>query len=393
MVILFVTPFLRSSGENPKGGGLEAYLLRVAGALKKLGHMPIIVSLGDKDIHDEVDGIEVIFVQYARKYAGTENMKLFCRRISRSLTINRKIRQLLQERNIDIIQFASVEGLAACYYGRTPAVMRMSSYAKTYYKECEDFSRTRLYLWSLFERFAARRCNALFAPSNVIADDFSKDIHRPVPIIETPFWNDCEACDDSVYREQLFGKKYFLFIGRLDYEKGILVIADILQKFLQDNPDYYFVCCGAPGVIYGKNSVRILQKAAGQYKEKFIYMQVQPHKTLYPIIQHADFVICPSIMDNFSNACMEAMYFRRVVIGTDGTSYEQLIEDGKSGLLCRPGDAEELLRKMQQAANMYDIQKAEMGRQARKRIDKLSPEITVKKLVRYYQYIIDNVHK
>lgn len=393
MVILFVTPFLRSSGENPKGGGLEAYLFRVAGALKNLGHTPIIVSLGDKDMHYKENGIEIFFARYTGAHIGTKNMKLVCKRINQSLTVNRKIRQILKEKDIDIIQFASVFGLASCYYGKIPAVMRMSSYAKQCYKDSRDFTKLSLYIWTLFEKLAARRCHAVFAPSNIVADAFSQEIHRQVSVIESPFWNDCEICDESLYYEKLSDKKYFLFIGRLGIEKGVLILAKILRSFLQRNTEYYFVCCGEGTFIEGKNSIRLLQKAAGQFKERFIYMQTQPHEILYPIIQHADFVVCPSIMDNLSNACMEAMYFNRVVIGTDGTSYEQLIEDDKSGLLCRPGDAEGLLRKMQQAADMNDTQKAEIGRMARKRIDRLSPEITVAKLVRYYQYVINNIHK
>ena len=64
------------------------------------------------------------------------------------------------------------------------------------------------------------------------------------------------------------------------------------------------------------------------------------------------------------------------MIGTDGTSFEQLIDDGKNGLLCVPGDAESLLNKMNVAAGMSGEQKEEMGQKARKRIDRLAPEYT-----------------
>ncbi len=391
MTILFVTPFLRGKGEKPKGGGLEAYLFRVAGALEKLGHKPIILSLGTKDMQYVEDNIEFIFVKYSDMHIVGENLKLICKRLNQSITINKKIKELILRKNIDIIQFASVFGLATCYYGKTPAVMRLSSYARTTYRGYMDFSRRELYIWALFERLAARRCNAVFAPSIIIANAFSKDIHRRVSIIESPFWNDCKVYDDSVYKEKLSGKKYFLFIGRLSYEKGVLQLAEILEEFLHTNSAYFFVCCGEGGTINGRNSIRILSDAAGEYKERFIYLQTLPHETLYPVIQHAEFAVFPSLMDNLSNACIEAMYFARVVIGTDGTSYEQLIDDGESGLLCVPGDSRSLLKKINEAAVMSDLQKKEMGKKARKRIDRLAPEFTVKKLIQYYQYIIDNV--
>lgn len=391
MVILFTTPDLRKKGENPKGGGLEAYLFRVAGALREMGHEPIILAVGNEDLHYKENGVEIYFTTYTGIPIKGKTLKSIYTRVRRSLIINKKIKELTRKRKIDIIQFSSLMGLATCYYGKTPAVMRLSSYYKTYYENNADVSKVELYIASLFERLAARRCNAVFAPSNVIADAFSKDIHRAVSLIESPFWNDSEACDDSIYYEKLYGKKYFLFIGRLHYEKGILVIAKILEQFLKMHPDYYFVCCGAMGVIGGKNSAHILQKAAGKHKDRFLYMNSLPHVFLYPIIKHADFVISPSIMENFSNSCMEAMYFERVVIGTMGTSFEQLIDDGRSGLLCVPGDAGSLLDKMNIAAAMNREQKEEMGQNAKRRIEKLAPEYTVTKLLQYYQYVIDNM--
>lgn len=393
MVILFVTPFLRGKGESPKGGGLEAYLFRVAGALVRLGHKPIILSLGTRKQHYVEDNIEIFFVQYSDVKLKGKNLRLICKRLNQSIAVNRKVKELTRERNIDIIQFASIFGLATCYFDRTPAVMRLSGYAKTYYSGYQDFSRRQLYIWALFERLAARRCNAVFAPSEIIANAFSKDIHRAVSVIESPFWDDSKVHDNSLYKEKLSGKKYFLFIGRLDYEKGILQLAEILEAFLYTHQKYFFVCCGEKGTINGKNSLRILADAMGKDKARFIYMKPLPHETLYPIIQHADFVVFPSIMDNLSNACMEAMYFERVVIGTDGTSYEQLIEDGKSGLLCMPGNAKSLLGKMNEAAAMSVAEKFVMGIAARKRIDQLAPDIVVKKLLRFYQYIIINMRK
>lgn len=391
MVVLYVTPYLRRKGENPKGGGLEAYLFRVAGALKEFGHTPIILSLGKRDMHYVEEGIEICFVNCPYIQLGSGKIGFLWDRIYQSMVINRKVAELLHERKIDIIQFPQTFGIAACYYGKTPAVMRLSSYSKETYKDY--LSKTELNIRAFCERFAARRCNAVFAPSNYIANAFSKDIHRPVSVMESPFWNDVQAYDHSVYNEKLSGKKYILFIGRLAVEKGVLVMAESIPCFLKEHPEYYFVCCGDNDVINGKSSVRILREAMGRYQEKFIYIETLSHDALYPVIGHADFVICPSLRENFSNACMEAMYFGRVVIGTDGTSYEQLIDDGKSGLLCMPGNAKSLLNKMNEAASMSETEKAEIGKYARKRIDKQAPKYTVSKLLRFYQYVIDSCNQ
>ena len=278
-------------------------------------------------------------------------------------------------------------GQAVCYYRKVPAVMRLSIYSKLY----SNYKNPRVEnIKALMERMAARRCNGVFAPSAVNADAFSKDIHKKVSVIESPFWNECKICDESLYNRELADKKYFLFYGRLVIDKGILVIADILHRFFKLYPQYYFVCCGIEKTINGVNPINLLKKSAREYKERVIFFKNLPHNLLYPIIYHADFVIFPSLIDNFPNACVEAMYFERVVIGTDGTSFEQLIHDGTSGLLSLPDNADSLLNKMNQAALMNSLQKKEMGKRAKKRIDKLMPELVVKKLIRYYQQVIDN---
>src|ERR1051326_7456438 len=44
-------------------------------------------------------------------------------------------------------------------------------------------------------------------------------------------------------------------------------------------------------------------------------------------------VVLPSLIDNLPNSCLEAMGLGRVVIGTKGTSFEELITDEANGFL------------------------------------------------------------
>lgn len=391
MTVLFVTPYLRKRGETPKGGGLEAYLLRVAGALREFGHTPIILAMGESEAHYYEDGVEFFFIKHHFSINFGESVfGMMCQKIEQSLVINRHVAGLLKKREIDIIQFPQTFGTAACYFKQTPVVMRLSSYAKTYF--VNRYSRSQLWIEAFLERLGAKRCNAVFAPSYVVADAFSKDIHRKISVIESPFWNDVAENDDSIYQKNLAGKKYVLFIGRLAIEKGIVEITEVIYSFFEKNSDYFLVCCGDDDSINGRSTLHALKKAAGCFKDRVIHLRTMPHETLYPVIQHADFVICPSRMENLSNACMEAMYFGKVVIGTNGVSYEQLIKDGISGLLCNPENPKDLLDKMDKVAVMSKEEKLRIGENAQKRIERLAPKYTVKELLRYYQYVIDHVN-
>ncbi len=387
MVVLFASPNYVQKEEAPRGG-VSMYIRRVARALKEFGHTPIILSSGIKNMHYWENGIEVFFVSCPGISQGTNSAEVLADIFHSSFIVNQKISELIDTRKIDMIQFSSIRSWPLLYFGKVPAVMRLSSYDKLYYRDFPDITiaNRRAFL----QRLAARRCTTVFAPSNVHANAFAKDIHRKVAVMESPFWNECNEYDDGVYQNKLKGKKYVLFMGRLTVTKGILVAAEILEQFLELNPEYYFVCCGIEQKGGKENLARALERGTGKHRDRFIYMKALPHNLLYPIVMRADFVIFPSLSENFSNACMEAMYFERVVIGTDGASYEQLIDDGKSGLLCMPGDSKSLLKKMNEATAMNEMQKKMMGKRAKRRIDQLSPEITVRKLVRFYQYIIDH---
>ena len=83
------------------------------------------------------------------------------------------------------------------------------------------------------------------------------------------------------------------------------------------------------------------------------------------------------------------MYHEKVVIGTDGASFEQLITHGQNGLLCKIGDSQDLFEKMQSVVTMSVSQKRKIGKLAKQRIDKLKPDRVVKKLIQLYEYVIN----
>lgn len=369
--------------------GFPNYLYRVARALQEIGNEVIIVTCGKRNAHRYIEGIEVWEVVMHYYNSACKEINVIVNNIRASRLINQKIREILKEKKIDVIQFTSLFSLSLMYCGKIPSVMRLSSYAKKAYPTFETLSKNTVKIMSFFEVVAGKRCNAVFAPSEVTARAYEKDFHKKVHVIESPFINDVKRFDDRIVQQQLTNKKYVLFFGNLYYEKGILTIAEIIERFLRNNPEYFWVFAGRSLDINGKSAARILSEAAGEYKHKVIFLGELPHEQLYPVIQNADFVVLPSIMENLSNACIEAMYFSKIVIGTNGASFEQLIQDNVNGLLCRIGDSADLLDKMQRAVDLSDEEKRKMEKRAHKRIERLSPEIVVKQLLRFYEQVIE----
>ncbi len=389
MNILFVSTDYPERGQPTTG--LPNYLYRVSLSLIQLGHKPMILASGRWDAHRVEQEIEIWTVQVTGigKFK-SQSLEYAVNALHKGYVLNKKIKKILREKQIDIIQFTSLQGLAIFYHENVPAVLRLSSYAKTAFATFQTYSPRTVRVMSFIERFSAHSCNVIFAPCRINAEIFGFDCGRKVKVIESPFVNDVLEYDNKYIENNLKDKKYVLFFGALYVEKGILVISEILERFLNKNKEYFLVFIGDTWHSDGEQFVQLLKRKAGRFLNRVLIWNALPHKQLYPIIMHADFVILPSLMENLSNACIEAMYFRRVVIGTDGASFEQLIKHGESGLLCKIGDSEDLLEKMQIAVQMNEDEKMQMGIKAKQRIALLTPEYVVKQLIQLYKYVIKN---
>lgn len=385
MKVLFVTHQYMQK-EKPEAGTPQ-YLHRLSSILLAMGHIPVIITSGDKNDHRFEDGIEIWTVKTTvrcKKLFKGENFA----HLKMGFLLNLKIREIIRKRRIDIIQFTSVGGLAFFYRSKIPAVMRLSSYAKTYFSSLQTYDAKTLHGKAKLERLSARNCDLIFAPCRVTADAFAKDCRRKVYVIETPFVNDVQEMNYQYVNQHLKEKKYVLFFGTLYPEKGILVIAQILREFLKNNEDYYFVFVGEVRTIKGKDARKIIMESAGEFSRRVIISKPLLHDKLYPVIMQADFIILPSLMDNFPNACIESMYFSKIVIGTNGASFEQIIIDGYNGYLCKIGDSNDLLHKMQEVVKLEDQEKKRLEINAHNTTLRLKPEYTVKKLLRLYEHVI-----
>lgn len=385
MTILFATTDYVISGKPTTG--LPAYLYRVSQALLSMGHTSIIVTLGKNNAYRVDNGIEVYTV-----YAPTFSYKNECiefavNAIHKSWIMNKKIEELLDGRDIDVIQFTSLMGLPLMYRGKTPAVLRLSSYARIAFETHITVSKNLAETMAFFERMSAKKCIAVYAPCRTTSDKFGVDSHRKVYVLETPFQNDVQQYDYS-FANQLKGKKYIFFFGILSPEKGIGIIAEILYRFLNTYKDCYFVFAGRCQPVNGENPKKLLKKSAKEYVDRIKVLKPLSHEQLYPLIIDAECIVLPYFNDNLPNACLEAMSFGKVVIGTDGGSFEQVIEHGYNGVLCQRNDSEDLLNKLHYVMKLSDEKKRDMEKNAKWRMECLKPEIAVKKLIRFYEKVL-----
>lgn len=392
MRIAFVTPEYIT--EKNFDGGLSTYLGRVCRGLLSAGHAAIVIVASD---HDETffdNGIEVHRVGTNRAMPVWLNritlMRLQAAKhwIVQSWILNQVCSKLHCENEFDIIQYASFTATGIFRLDSVPCVVRLSSFASMWQKGNAQARTANNRLQLYLENLALRRADAVFGPSNVVAKAVTDETGLQVRVIESPFMSTSDGTDNQPFVDALRDKKYLLFFGTLSPKKGVATIAEVIEPLLTLHTDLHFVFVGKDDGHTDGPMIDHLWRKAGACRGRVLYLGQMRQSQLYPILAHADGVVLPSRFDNLPNACIEAMAFQRVVIGTTGASFEQLIEEGKSGFLVPIDSPNELLIAINHVLSLVPSEKAAIGASAAKRIDGLRPEITVAALIEFYRAVI-----
>ena len=265
--------------------------------------------------------------------------------------------------------------------------MRVSSYTNLQF--ADDFSKRRAGIYSKLECMAVRRMDSVFAPSYLMAEKLGREAGKNIEVIETPYMSEAVEEDNVVFNEWIGRRKYVLYFGRLSIDKGIYTIRDTLYEILDRYRNITFVFVGN-GTI--NNGIRIeteLYNAAKEYSDRIICLGKLDKSKLIPIIKNAEFIVLPSLHDNLPNTCVEAMAYGKIVIGTNGSSMEQLITNAYNGLLAQPDDSNSLFEKIVQAIELDKESKFEIEQNAKDKIKELDINTYSKKMQNKYQKIIE----
>ena len=390
MRIAFATPEFVT--ENHFDGGLANYLHRVSRALADLGHDIHVITLSTKN-DDEFEH-EGVMVHRVMLKPGWHKLNRLTR-YSLTTTLHwlnfstqtfRKLKQLHRRQPFDLIQYPNYSscGLFSMALLRTAHVVRASS--QPGWNACVERNLDSA-LTERLEALQYKLTRNVYAPSRSTQKMLAPDAR----LIRTPFYIETHDWDTTVYDQFLKDKRYVLYFGRFQLHKGFHTLAHALPRFLNQFPDAYVALVGRDMETSLASSMAAFARAqCNGFAERLMIMENLPHSSLYPIINEARLVVLPSLMDNLPNACLEAMGLGRVVIGTTGTIFDELISDGVNGFLVPPDNPHALADKM--IAAWTDQRLAEMSAAAKAQVQEFAPDKTIPSLLSYYSEVLSNNH-
>lgn len=161
--------------------------------------------------------------------------------------------------------------------------------------------------------------------------------------------------------------KTFLLIARLIKDKGILEYLEAAKAVLERHPESKFQLLGKldPQHARGINKVTI-EKACQNDSIEYL----GETEDVRPYIEAASCVVLPSYREGTPRTLLEAAALGRPIITTDVPGCREVIEDGRTGLLCDVKNSADLANKMGTVCNMSWEELAVWGKSGRMLVEK-----------------------
>lgn len=402
MHIGFLTPEYPTQA-RPEGG-LAIYLQKVSQGLVERGHDVTVFVAGPQPDTAAQDGaIEIRMVRdgwlqrLGRHMSGSLG-KVLGRlgQVQTARRIERSVWKVHRTKPIDLLQTSSYQtpGYTLRHNGSIPLVCRLSSYTPLYRSA---FGRQRSLDDHWAEWLEIRQvvdADAVFAPCALTANTFARLESRLPDVIRTPLDQTPVKLDETFWQDRLAGRKYLLYFGTFNRIKGVDLIADILPEVLARHQDLDVVCIGRDeGMPAAPSLGEYLRQQAGTDRRRLMLSPPIAKAQLYPVIANATGVLMPSRVDNYPNACLEALMLGKPVIGTKESSIDEIIVDGQTGILVENGKTDSLRQGIDRLLAMSPGQLGKMESQAALAASAIMHEDRIGQHIAYYEHVISEFHR
>lgn len=144
---------------------------------------------------------------------------------------------------------------------------------------------------------------------------------------------------DEFFRKFAYisGKKIVLFLGRINYIKGLDLLVSSWSTIVASNPNAHLVIAGPDDDGYGEKIKQQLNEAGISKSVTFTGMLLGSEKLA--VLAAANLFVASSYLESFGMAIIEALAMKKTVVITDRVNIHKEISAANAGLVvpCDPG--------------------------------------------------------
>jgi glycosyltransferase involved in cell wall biosynthesis len=166
----------------------------------------------------------------------------------------------------------------------------------------------------------------------------------------------------------------FLMVSRLLRDKGVLEFVHAARLVRKVVPKTRFQLLGPLNVV---NRTAIRRDDVQAWVDEGAIEYLGETDDVRPYLQSADCIVLPSYREGTPRSLLEAAAIGRPVIATDVPGCRHVVDDGRTGILCRARDAQDLAAKMLQMTTLSQERRRQMGESARARVEREFDEAVV----------------
>ncbi len=226
-------------------------------------------------------------------------------------------------------------------------------------------------------RFALRYADVVFFQNNDDKDYFTKKkLTRPEQSYLLP-GSGIDVDKFNPRSQNISGSFIFLMISRLIKDKGIYEYVEAANKIKrkQLNVEFHIV-----GFLDEFNPSAIKKEELDSWIEQGTVMFHGRKDDVRNVIAASDCVVLPSYREGTPRTLLEASSMSKPIITTNVAGCRQVVDDGKTGFLCRVRDSEDLADKMEKVMLLSESARKNMGLKGREKMKReFDEEIVIKK--------------
>lgn len=364
--------------ENPysyNNGGIGTYTGMIAEAMAAKNNEVHLITLGKNDEDYVHSGVNVHCISDAFL-----SKRLFY--LEESFLIYERINGIVRSNHIDIVESPEwlAQGLFTVTECNIPFITRLHtplfiiedvSKGQRIYRDSDEIKR--------YELLQAKRSTLLTAPCNSmrewINDEWGIDswvIYNPID--ETKY----TLCDNT--------ENTVLFMGRLEYRKGITFLSESIKKLARDVQNVKIIICGRDSIFKKESMQKRIMRECEDVIEHIQFISHASYTEKKELFSKAKVVVLPSVWENQSYVCLEAMASGKTVIATNTGGFLDMINNNESGYLVDAGNSEQLYERMKE---VLTDKIPGTGKNARRVIEeKFSTNVLVDEYIRLYESVL-----
>ena len=157
--------------------------------------------------------------------------------------------------------------------------------------------------------------------------------------------------------------RIYLFVGRILKDKGVFEYINAIRELKNDDREKAVFLLG--GIVDESNISGISMKEIRIWEDENLISYIGKTDNIIDFIAKSDIIVLPSFREGLSRVLLEAASCGKALIASDVPGCNDLVKEGVTGFLCKPGDVMSLKGAIIRSLNTSDSELLRLGQNGR----------------------------